>query len=364
MSIDVVIMAGGSGTRLWPLSRSSLPKQFIPLMGEDTMFQATIMRLRNISINSITVICNYEHRFIVADQISKLKLKCKIILEPIGRNTAPAIALAAIDQKKEDSLLLVLAADHYIKDIDSFENAINMSIPDANEGKLITYGIVPSSPNENYGYIKKGKKIGSGYKVVEFIEKPSKEKAKKLLNSQNYFWNSGMFLFRSDVYLSELKKYRPDIYDCCLNSIVTSKRDDYFVTIKEEVFRTCQSDSIDYAVMENTSQAHMVPMNAGWSDLGSWSSLWDIKRKDKKGNFIHGDIISHQTSNSFLYSEKQLMATINLDDIVVVASEDVIMISDKKNCKDVGLIVEKLKTQKRLEWREVVNQKKRIIKSL
>ena len=266
MMIKAVIMAGGSGTRLWPLSRAGQPKQFLSLNGDSTMLQATMERLEGLNISSSVTICNEEHRFFVAEQLREIGKLGSIILEPVGRNTAPAIALAALSVDN-DPLLLVLAADHLIQDESSFTEAIDQAIPLAEAGKLVTFGIVPNEAHTGYGYIKKGSQNGSGFIVDKFEEKPTKEVAQEYLLSGDYFWNSGMFLFKASRYLEELEKFRPDIYGACKDSIDSIESDLDFLRIKKENFMTCPSESIDFAVMEKTTDAVVVPMDAGWSDF-------------------------------------------------------------------------------------------------
>jgi mannose-1-phosphate guanylyltransferase len=250
MSICAVIMAGGSGTRLWPVSRAMHPKQFLALNDEDTMIQATVKRLSGIDVDSSITICNQEHRFFVAEQLREINQLGSIILEPVGRNTAPAIALAAL-AAKDDPLLLVLAADHVIKDEAAFSKAVSEAIPLAESGRLVTFGIVPTEPNTGYGYIKRGQKQGTGFTICSFVEKPPAETAKQYVDSGDYYWNSGMFLFRASRYLEELKKYRSDIFEACEGAMRETKNDLDFVRIDEDFFNSCPSESIDYAVMEN-----------------------------------------------------------------------------------------------------------------
>jgi mannose-1-phosphate guanylyltransferase len=344
-----VIMAGGSGTRLWPLSRAGHPKQFLVLNGEDTMLQATMKRLKGLDIKSSVTICNEEHRFFVAEQLRAINQLGSIILEPVGRNTAPAIALAALTTN-DDPLLLVLAADHVIQDKVAFIKAVTSAIPLAEAGKLVTFGIVPSEPHMGYGYIKKGKGNGSGFVVEKFVEKPSKELAQEYVNSGDYLWNSGMFLFRASRYLEELKKFRPEILEACVASIEAMESDLDFIRINEEKFLECPSDSVDYAVMEKTADAVVVPMDAGWSDIGSWSALWDIGTKDENGNVYHGDVIMHNTSNSFVRTDDKLVASVGVDDLFIISTKDAIMVAHKDSVQDAKIIAQQLKNSKRTEW--------------
>lgn len=349
MSIVPVIMAGGSGTRLWPLSRAAHPKQFLRLHGEDTMLQATVKRLSGLDIQSSITICNEEHRFFVAEQLREIDKLGSIILEPVGRNTAPAIALAALTVK-DDPLLLVLAADHVIQDEAAFNAAVVRAIPLAETGKLVTFGIVPSEPDTGYGYIKRGNDLGEGFTVDEFVEKPSLEVAQGYISSGEYYWNSGMFLFRASSYIEELNKFRPDILEQCKASVMDVKADLDFLRINKETFESCPAESIDYAVMEKTSQAVVVSMDAGWSDIGSWSSLWDISEKDGDGNSTHGDVILHNTHNSYVKTDERLVAAIGVNDLVIVSTKDALMVAHKDSVQDVKIITANLKARSRREW--------------
>jgi mannose-1-phosphate guanylyltransferase len=350
--IKAVVMAGGSGTRLWPLSRAAHPKQFLALGSEDTLLQATLKRLDGLDIHSSVTICNEEHRFFVAEQLRAIDRLGSIILEPMGRNTAPAIALAALlSSESEDPLLLVLAADHVIKDEALFTKAVMDGIPLAESGKLVTFGIVPQEPHTGYGYIRKGEHQGAGYAVDAFVEKPSGEVAKEYLDSGDYFWNSGMFLFKASRYLEELELYRPDIYKACHLSVIDLTRDHDFFRINEAAYNECPSESIDYAVMEKTSDAVVVPMDANWSDIGSWSSLWDASEKDENGNVAHGDVILHESKNSYIHSDGKLVAVIGVDDLVVVSTKDAVVVVHKDSAQEVKSVVQQLQIKSRPEWK-------------
>jgi mannose-1-phosphate guanylyltransferase len=349
--IKAVVMAGGSGTRLWPLSRAAHPKQFLSLHGEDTMLQATFKRLDGLDIHSSVTICNEEHRFFVAEQLREIDRLGSIILEPVGRNTAPAIALAAFSSPEgEDPLMLVLAADHVIQNEVAFTKTVMDAIPLAESGKLVTFGIVAHEANTGYGYIQKGTSHGCGFSVDAFEEKPSSEVAKAYIESGNHFWNSGMFLFKAGRYLEELKKYRPDIYEACQLSMKDISRDSDFIRINKTAFDGCASESIDYAVMEKTADAVVVPMNAGWSDIGSWSSLWDISKKDSSGNATHGDVILHESNNSYIRTDGKLVAVIGVDDLVIVSTKDVLVVAHKDSVQDVKAVAQQLKAESRPEW--------------
>ena len=347
--VKAVIMAGGSGTRLWPLSRAAHPKQFLALHGDDTMLQATLKRLAGLGVKSTLTICNEEHRFFVAEQLREIEMVGSIILEPVGRNTAPAIALAAL-MSSEDDLLLVLAADHVIQDEPMFTKAVNDAVPLAECGKLVTFGIVADKPHPGYGYIKRGDEQGVGFVVDKFVEKPSIDVAQDYVTSGEYYWNSGMFLVKAGRYLRELSKFRPDIYEACKSAMAEQRKDLDFIRVDRESFEHCPSESIDYAVMEKTEDAVVVPMAAGWSDIGSWSSLWDISQKDRNGNASHGDVILHETKNSYIRTDGKLVAAIGVDDLVIVSTKDVLVVAHKDSVQNVKIITEQLKQAKRTEW--------------
>ncbi len=342
-------MAGGSGTRLWPLSRASHPKQFLELDGENTMLQATLNRLDGIDITSSVTICNEQHRFFVAEQLRQIDKLGSIILEPVGRDTAPAIALAALTAK-DDPVLLVLAADHVIRDESAFCEAISNALPLAESGKLVTFGIVPEGPHTGFGYIKRGDPSGVGYFVDEFVEKPTLDVAEGYLAGGCYYWNSGMFMFKASRYLAELEKFRPDIYEACKAAVEGSRSDLDFLRVDKNQFESCPSESVDYAVMENTKDAIVVPLDVGWNDIGSWSSIWDISEKDENGNVSRGDVILHDSNNSYIRTDGCLVAAVGIEDLVVVATRDVVMVSHKDSVQDVKVIAQKLKDSSRTEW--------------
>ena len=344
-----VIMAGGSGTRLWPLSRAKHPKQFLPLNSDKTMLQETVQRIGGLSTSASVTICNEEHRFFVAEQLREIESLGKIILEPVGRNTAPAIALAALSVEN-DPLLLVLAADHIIENTDAFTHAVLRAIPLAEAGKLVTFGVVPAEPHVGYGYIEAGEGLGDGFDVISFKEKPNLETATSYLKTGGFYWNSGMFLFRASRYLEELQIFRPDIYQACVNSIANTHSDLDFTRVDAEAFQRCPSESVDYAVMENTSDAVVMPLDAGWNDVGSWASLWDVGDKDQAGNVVVGDAILHDTKSSYVRADGQLVAAVGVEDLVIVSTKDAILVAHKDRVQDAKVIAGQLKSESRSEW--------------
>jgi mannose-1-phosphate guanylyltransferase len=351
--ITPVIISGGSGSRLWPLSRKHYPKQFLSLNNDRTMLQETLSRLDGLDYQPPIIVCNENHRFIVAEQLRELDIfESKIILEPFGRNTAPAIALSAFQaiKQNEDPVLLVLPADHVIKDKNAFFQAITNAEALAEQDRLVTFGIVPDKPETGFGYIKKGHLIDSvGYNVDAFFEKPDITTAESYLLSGNYYWNSGMFMFKASRYLEELKKFCPDIYHNCKLVIENIDESFDYLRLKAEVFDKCPSESIDYAVMEKTKDAAVVPLDASWNDVGSWSALWDINSKDKQGNVVIGDVIIHDVNDSYFYAGSKLVTAIGVDNLVIVETPDAVMVSSKYRVQDVKEIVEHLNSKKRSE---------------
>lgn len=355
-----IIMSGGSGSRLWPLSRALHPKQFLPLLSDKTLLQETINRLSDIECLDPLIICNNDHRFIVAEQLRlNNTVASHIILEPMGKNTAPAITLAALAAMEEgdDPLLLVLAADHVIKNIGAFKDAVAKAQALALQDKLVTFGIVPTHAETGYGYIKQGSRIEgestgiSGFNVERFVEKPDKITAEKYLNSGKYLWNSGMFMFKASRYLTELAKFAPGMLDVCRRAYDNKSQDLDFIRINAEIFSTCPENSIDYAVMEHTEYAAVVPMDAGWSDVGSFSSLWEASNKDAQGNVLRGDVITQNTTKSYIHACSKLVTTIGVNNLVIVETKDALLVADQSCVQDVKKIVEKLKSQGRYEYK-------------
>ncbi|ASG68355.1 mannose-1-phosphate guanylyltransferase [Francisella halioticida] len=351
-----VILSGGSGSRLWPLSRETSPKQFIGLVDEHSLLENTIKRLDNIKdISPPVVICNEDHRFHVAEILRKLNKNGDILLEPIAKNTAPAIALVAFHLLWNDpeAIMLVLAADHHIKNVEVFHSAIAKAKQKViNNGSLITFGITPTGPHQGYGYIKQGAEtdIKGAYKVDRFVEKPNLIVAQEYLDSGKYYWNSGMFMFTAKSYLQALERLRPQIYDSCEKAYQSLKQDLDFVRFDRQLFDKIESESIDYAVMEEANNVIMIPMHeSGWSDVGSWDSLYDISTKDSYGNVAIGDVITSDVKNSYLRSHDRLLAAVGVNNLIVVETADAILVADKNKTQNVKKIVESLKLEQRSE---------------
>jgi mannose-1-phosphate guanylyltransferase/mannose-6-phosphate isomerase len=356
MSITPVILSGGSGTRLWPLSREFHPKQLLALTGGRTMLQDTAGRLEGMpGIEPPIVVCNEAHRFLVAEQLRLIgQTPRAIVLEPVGRNTAPAIALAAavaVAKVGPEAMLLVLPADHVIRKLAAFQAAVGHALPAAKAGKLVTFGIVPTQPEIGYGYIRRGPRTPGAkvYPIAKFVEKPDAETAAKFVASGEYYWNSGMFLFGARRFLEELERYAPDIAKVCAAAAAGAGSDLDFTRVDAKLFATCRSDSIDYAVMEKTSEAVMVPLDAGWSDVGSWASLHEALEHNADGNALTGDVIAEDTSGCYLHSESRLVATVGLKDHVVVETKDAVLVAPKDQVQHVKRLVERLKREGRYE---------------
>jgi mannose-1-phosphate guanylyltransferase / mannose-6-phosphate isomerase len=348
-----VILSGGAGTRLWPLSRELYPKQLLALLGPRTMLQQTAQRVAGLDCAAPVVVCNEAHRFLVAEQLRAIRLAPRaIVLEPFGRNTAPAIALAALAALREagtvDPLLLVLPADHVIRDTAAFQQAVRTALPAAEQGLLVTFGIVPQAPETGYGYIQRGEAQGAAYRIARFVEKPDLARAQQFLAAGDYYWNSGMFLFRAGRYLAELTRLAPEMAAACRAAFEGGRADLDFTRLATEAFERCPSDSIDYAVMEKTSGV-VVPLDAGWSDVGSWSALHAASDSDAAGNVTHGDVLQEDSSGCYLYSESRLVAVVGLKDHVVVETKDAVLVAPQDRVQDVKKLVNRLKESGRYE---------------
>ena len=353
-----VILSGGAGTRLWPLSRELYPKQLLPLTGTRTLLQQTVLRLEGLAAAAPLIVCNEAHRFLVAEQLRQLRITARAtVLEPFGRNTAPAIALAAhaalkgcgSDANAVDPVLLVLPADHVIRDVGAFQRAVRAALAAAEAGQLATFGVIASSPETAYGYIQRGAPSGAAFRIARFIEKPNSEHAREFVQSGDYYWNSGMFLFRARRYLQELQRFQPEMARICEAAFRSAQSDLDFTRIAPAAFEGCPADSIDYAVMEKTADAVVVPLDAGWSDVGSWSSLHEASEADAHGNVTHGDVIIEDTRGSYLYSESRLLTAVGVRDHVVVETKDAVLVAPKNRVQDVKKLVQLLKERGRYE---------------
>lgn len=357
MNIYPVILSGGSGSRLWPLSREYYPKPLLPLVTENTLLQDTANRLDGIpGVMDAIYVCNEEHRFLIAEQASQMgKTVCRIILEPEGRNTAPALTLAALFIAENDpqGVMVVMPADHVIKDTPGFCEAVKQGCAQAEKGALVTFGIVPDSAETGYGYIKRaaGLADGAAYPVERFVEKPDRETAEAYVASQEYFWNSGIFIMTATGWLEEIERYRKDISVACNKAFSGKRTDTDFLRVDKAAFLSCPADSIDYAVMEKTENAVVIPFDGGWSDIGAWSSLWDVSPHDEAGNVLHGDVICEDTSDSFLSADYRCLAVVGMKDVVVVETADAVLVVDMNKTQDVKRIVARLKEEHRQESR-------------
>jgi len=348
-----VILSGGAGTRLWPLSREMYPKQLLPLTGKRTMLQETAARLATIAdALPPIVVCNEAHRFTVAEQLRAMGMPASaILLEPAGRNTAPAVALAALQalEAHGDATLIVAPADHVIRDVRKFSEAADIAVSLAQEDKLITFGIVAHAPETGYGYIRRGGGVGPAYPVAQFIEKPPLDLAVQFVATGDYYWNSGMFVFKASRYLSELSNFAPDILTACSTAYQAAQADLDFVRIDKAEFIKCRGESIDYAVMEKTQDALVLPLDVGWSDVGSWSSLFDALPADEEGNVLQGDVLTHDTHDCYVHSTSRLVATVGMEDHIIVETKDAILVAPKGRVQDVKDLVAQIKKSGRSE---------------
>jgi len=354
MKIVPVILSGGSGTRLWPLSRKEYPKQYLPLAGDNTMLQETILRLSGLdNLADPIIICNADHRFLVAEQCQQIDIKNPVILlEPVGRNTAPAIAAAALQSinSLDDAVLLVLSADHVIQDVDAFHQAINIASQQAQEGKLATFGIVPTDANTGYGYIRASKDDSDdAHKVEEFVEKPDLQTAQAYLEQGNYLWNSGMFMFKAATLIDELTVHSLDIVNSVNDAVNNAAQDLDFIRLDKQAFESSPSDSIDYALMEKSDNVVVVPLDAQWNDIGAWSALHEIGIKDTNGNVIKGDVITQDTTNTYINANHHIVATIGVDNLIVVDTSDATFIAAQDKAQEVKSLVESLQSDGRDE---------------
>ncbi len=345
-TIYPVLLSGGVGSRLWPLSRSLFPKQLLDLAGPVSLIQETLGRVRGPEFQPPLLICNTEHRFLVAEQVRAAGMAARaILLEPVGRNTAPAAALAAVTIAQADprGILLLLPTDHVVRDRAAFLGAVQSAAQAARSGKLVTFGIKPTSPDTGYGYIRRGESLGNGvFSAAAFVEKPDAAKAASYLAAGDYYWNSGMFAFQAQSFLDELQALEPKLLEKCRQALAEGKQDLDFFRVGAAPFQGCKSISMDYAVMEHTANAAMVPVEMGWSDVGSWDALWHASERDKTGNAIKGDVLVENVRNSYLRSEGPLIAAVGLEDLVVVATTDAVLVSSRAASQDVKKIVEQL----------------------
>lgn len=347
-----VLLCGGSGTRLWPLSRSQYPKQFLRLLGEHSLLQATLLRLEGFpGLGRPVLITNEAHRFLVAEQIREIGIEADILLEPAARNTAPALAAAAQWCRRDGQapLMLVLPSDHVVTDTAAFQQAVALGMPHAAAGRFVTFGIAPERPETGYGYIHRGSAITDGFAIDRFVEKPDLATAQSYLDSGEYYWNSGMFLFRADRYLQTLNRLAPDIVEPARNAVDRARLDLDFVRLDSEAFAACRADSIDYALMEKTDDGIVIPLSAGWNDIGAWDTLCRSASADFNGNTCTGDVIAHDCSNNLIRAESRLVTTIGLTDMVVIETADAVLIAPKNRTQEVKQIVEQLQREGRTE---------------
>ncbi|MFT7288064.1 MAG: mannose-1-phosphate guanylyltransferase/mannose-6-phosphate isomerase [Halieaceae bacterium] len=348
-----VLLSGGVGSRLWPVSREAHPKQFLALASELSMLQDTLARTTGLDAAAPIVICNDEHRFMVAEQLRQLSVRPQsIILEPEGRNTAPAVALAALHavEKDPESLLLVLPADHVIRDVQNFTEAVQTGLEEAARGTLVTFGVVPDTAETGYGYLRRGAVRSDGvFELDSFVEKPDESTAQGYLESGDYYWNSGMFLLRAASYLEELQTHAAQMYEACSSAMAAASTDLDFLRPDADLFKACPADSIDYAVMEHTRRGGVVPLDCGWSDVGAWSTLWQVSEADDEGNVLQGDVMVEDCLNSYLRSESRLVAAIGVRDLIIVETADAVLVADRNEVQNVKQIVNRLKAEGRSE---------------
>lgn len=348
-----IILSGGSGTRLWPLSRALYPKQFLPIHSDKTLFQETVSRLKTLGTDDPIIVCNEEHRFIVAENMQELKLKPRnILLEPVGKNTAPAIAAAALIAMDvgEDPVLMVLPADHIIEDVKAFQEAIKTAEHYAKKGNLVTFGIKPTRAHTGYGYIELGQELqNNANEISEFKEKPDEETAEAFVKSGQYLWNSGMFCFKASIYLEEIEKHQPGLLKHVKKAVDDAANDLDFNRLDKAAFEKCPEIAIDYAVMEKTKKGVVIGLDANWSDIGSWDSVWDVSEKDENGNVCKGDIIAQDSTNNYIYSKEKLISTLGVDNLVIIDTRDALLVADKDKVQDIKVIVNALKDNNRQE---------------
>jgi mannose-1-phosphate guanylyltransferase/mannose-6-phosphate isomerase len=367
MQLQPVILSGGAGTRLWPLSREAYPKQFLPLVGDDSLLQATAARLDGlvdprageaIPVSAPIVVCNEQHRFLVVDQLAaEGRRPAAIVLEPVGRNTAPALTLAALATASgTDPVLIVMPADHVIRRPDAFRAAVALGYELARQDAVVTFGIVPDAPETGFGYLRKGKPDGDAFELDGFVEKPDRDTAQRYLDSGNYLWNSGIFMLRAGVWLELIERFRPDILTACRAACAEGRRDMDFFRVDADAFRSCPSDSIDYAVMEPYSadagsNLRVIPLDAGWSDVGAWSSLWEVSGHDDAGNAVRGDVFTHDAAGNLINAQHRMVAAVGVHDLVVVETADAVLVADKERAQDVKAVTDFLKLAGRSESR-------------
>ena len=359
IKLQPVILSGGSGTRLWPLSRRAFPKQFLPLVDEDSLLQSTAARTDSLAdtaeLLSPLVVCNEAHRFLVAEQLRASRHEAgNIILEPVGRNTAPALTLAALDAEQEDPVLIVMPADHVVRDTDAFARAVSAGLGHAGAGKVVTFGIVPDSPQTGFGYIRAGSAVdGACYQLDAFVEKPDRETAEVYVASGDYFWNSGMFLLRARRWLELIERFRPEILVAVREAHRAGQRDLDFFRVDADAFAASPSDSIDYSVMEPLAREGdgclVVPLDAGWSDIGAWDALWAASERDESGNACHGDVMAFAASDNVLHAQHRIVAAIGVQDLVVVETSDAVLVAHKDHAQDVKRVTEQLDAEGRGE---------------